>query len=512
MTTTNETPEAHSVLVDAGYSSEQYVPSRVDRDAPIDALLHDLSRRLAELRGHAQPENPASPGALVSQVDVCSALINLIDTKASETRQRLARAESLIHEQTLQLQARVAESQTDGLTGIANRRSFDRQLHERCAASRVSRCPTSVVLIDIDHFKNINDTYGHHVGDAVLRGLASLFRDRLPPGTLLARYGGEEFVIALHGTFLDHVVQLAEELRSQVCRTRFRHENQNLLLTISCGLAQLDPSENPGRLVQRADTAMYAAKQAGRNRTFWHDGQELHLATCHEDDPPHAVRSEDRDLACPVVDLNTCDEWWTASPLNSGAQSASALFSKSARANWCDGAMLFWYVRQRIEELKHGGDAFCVLALDVDNAQHITRRFGLVALHFMMRAQMLHLDATLRDMDVVARTSHSRIIAILPRLTLERVAPVLARLRDTMDRFTYPTATDLLEYSISAGVTEAAGFDDATRLVVRAETALDVAQSRGTRQFFACAAAPPSVLGSPGTVPRSLFSADGSGN
>ena len=483
--TTTETIDSHDRPVIAGQLPEERSPSCPNADVPVDALVLDLGSQLADLRNCHQQDTPPGHSALISQVDACSALLGLIDMKATEMRQRLARAESLIHEQTLQLQARVTESQTDALTGIANRRAFDRQFHERCAASNFSRCPMTLILIDIDHFKSVNDIHGHHVGDAVLRGVASLLRDRLPPGALLARYGGEEFIIAINGTFLDRVVQLAEELRVNVCQTRFRCDGQCLSLTISCGLAQLGPQENAGRVVQRTDVALYAAKQAGRNRTFWHDGQELHLATSDVQSSWSKSELEGKDLPYPVVDLGMQDEWWTTAQLDPAVQSASALIPRSARANWCDGAILFWYVRQRIEELKRGGDPFCALAIDVDNAPQITQRYGLVALHFMMRAQMLHLDANLRDMDVVARLCHSRIIAILPHVTLTSVKPILLRLRETMDRFTYPTASDLVEYSISAGVTEATKCDDANQLVLRAEGALSVAKGYGNGQFFA---------------------------
>ncbi len=433
--TTPETPESQDLQAAAPQFPVERLPSRPDADAPVDILVLDLSRRLTELRERGQQHSQADHGALANQVDICSSLLALIDTQSIALRQRLSKAESQIHEQSLQLQARVTESQTDALTGIANRRAFDQHFHERCAAAHDSHCPMSLIMIDVDHFKKANDAHGHHVGDALLRGLANILRDRLPSGALLARYGGEEFTIAVYGMYLDQVIQLVEELRINVCHTRFRHEGIYLSVTISCGVAQLNPRDNPGQVVQRADVALYAAKQGGRNCTYWHDGQYLHLAAVNGEAGWTEAKFDVTDLPGPVVELSTLQERSETNPFHAGWQSASALIPRSTRANWCDGAMLFWYIRQRIEELKHGGDPFCVLAFDVDNAQHVSRRYGGAALHFMMRAQMLHIDATLRNMDIVARTCHARIIAVLPRVTLDLVQPVLVRLRKTMDPF-----------------------------------------------------------------------------
>ncbi len=106
--------------------------------------------------------------------------------------------------------------------------------------------------------------------------------------------------------------------------------------------------------------------------------------------------------------------------------------SANARANWCDSAILFWYLRQRIIEWKRGGEAFCVLALDVDHSQRIHKSFGPVALQFMIRTQSLHLDSVFRDTDVIARTCSSKVLAVLPRTRLMEIGPLLHRLRESM--------------------------------------------------------------------------------
>ncbi|HJW84863.1 MAG TPA: diguanylate cyclase, partial [Anaerolineae bacterium] len=257
----------------------------------LAGLVHDLDRLHQKMGGHAAPPASARSSTLIDRIDACFSLLNQMDATARVLCQRLAQAESLNYEQSLQLQARANESQTDALTGLANRRFFDREFSARCVAAQHSRCPLVLLLLD-------------------------------------------------------------------------------------------------------AVTAILAASSV------------------------------------PVE---------------------SVLMPRTSRANWCDGTMLFWYVRQRIAELKRGGDPFCLLALDVDNGPQIAQSHGVVALHYMMRAQMLHLKASLRDMDVVARMCHSRVIVVLPRTTLASLPPILVRLRETVDRFAYPAASGLLEYSISIG-------------------------------------------------------------
>ncbi len=406
----------------------------------------------------------------------CVHLLESLSTGIDELRMRLVRSEAMNHEQRLQIQARSEESHTDALTGLPNRRFFDEQFEERCAAAQHSQCPLVLAILDIDHFKSINDSRGHHVGDAVLRSLARFVSSLLPPGVALTRYGGEEFTMLLSGTSLDLVIELVERIRHQIKLTHFQYEGRSIALTVSCGLASLAPDEHREQLLYRADLALYAAKQGGRNNTCWHDGTQFHRATLQEplpassDTPPQAI-----ELREPCQPPATYESSHRIVPS----------MSHTARVNWCDSGTFFWYLRQRILERKRGGESFCVLALDVDHSQRIHKSFGPVALHFMIRTQSLHLDAVFRDTDVIARTCSSKVLAVLPRTQLMETGPLLHRLHDTMERFVYPTIHGLVDYSLSLGITEVSPLDDPAAIVQRAESALTAAQSRGVKQFFA---------------------------
>lgn len=153
---------------------------------------------------------------------------------------------------------------TDELTGLYNRRYLNERLKEEVERARRYRYPISCLMIDIDRFKEINDTYGHQIGDKVLIEVGRLLRSTTRVVDIAARYGGEEFLIALPMTNLKGARTVAERIRGNVERTRFGGD-LNLLLTVSIGCAELDPLKgdemDPDLLVRRADQALYEAKR-----------------------------------------------------------------------------------------------------------------------------------------------------------------------------------------------------------------------------------------------------------
>jgi diguanylate cyclase (GGDEF)-like protein len=160
-----------------------------------------------------------------------------------------------------------AEAMTDSLTGLANRRALDAAVVRAIARARRDAALCTVLFIDIDHFKDINDSLGHAVGDGVLQAVGRGLRDRLRRGDLLARYGGEEFVALLPDTDLEAAVQVAEVLRSRIASLDFDPLTGGLPVRVSIGVAQLsDKLMSAGSLVAAADAAMYEAKRQGRNR------------------------------------------------------------------------------------------------------------------------------------------------------------------------------------------------------------------------------------------------------
>ncbi len=157
-------------------------------------------------------------------------------------------------------------AELDALTGVFNRRSMDQWLARAFLDAHRQQAPVSLLFIDIDHFKSVNDRLGHAGGDHCLRQVASALRGALEPGDMLGRYGGEEFVVLLPGRQGADAREMGERLRAAVERCEFQYEGHAERLTVSVGVAtRLERESAPAATVERADKALYAAKHGGRN-------------------------------------------------------------------------------------------------------------------------------------------------------------------------------------------------------------------------------------------------------
>lgn len=158
----------------------------------------------------------------------------------------------------------------DPLTRLYNRRYFEERLQSEIAFSRRHGTGLGLLLLDIDHFKAVNDVHGHPAGDSVLRRVAKVLRAALRPEDVVARYGGEEFVVLTREHAAERVTRVAERLRCAVERTAIRASEREIRVQVSVGAVCLRPEDicaGPSALVATADRALYVAKNAGRNRT-----------------------------------------------------------------------------------------------------------------------------------------------------------------------------------------------------------------------------------------------------
>jgi len=161
----------------------------------------------------------------------------------------------------------------DPLTKIFNKKHLMTQLCTEVSFARRHNSPLSLVMFDLDHFKRVNDTHGHLVGDVVLTKLAERVSSLLRSEDVFARYGGEEFVIILRGIAVADAGILAERIRASVEAGPFDCDSVQVNSTVSVGVAEFHSGhEDPLALVEAADSALYAAKNAGRNRVLLHDG------------------------------------------------------------------------------------------------------------------------------------------------------------------------------------------------------------------------------------------------
>ena len=205
-------------------------------------------------------------------------LLSQIMNANQQLQQRLDDTEKRLESQTIQISSYLTEARTDGLTGLLNRRAFDKSTDELFAAWTGKKQRFALGLIDIDHFKQINDTHGHPAGDAVLKHVAQTIQNEMRDAACVARYGGEEFGILML-TSVEEAAAALDRLRAKIGQIEVLHDGKRISVTLSAGASQILPEEKIGKLVRRSDEALYAAKMGGRNRVYLHDGQTCVLVT-----------------------------------------------------------------------------------------------------------------------------------------------------------------------------------------------------------------------------------------
>lgn len=156
--------------------------------------------------------------------------------------------------------------QRDSLTGLLNHTKSKEFLQSEVSRAQREKYPLSFAMLDIDHFKGVNDTYGHPVGDRVIKGLARMLQQRLRKSDIIGRYGGEEFAVVMPNTKADVACKVLNELRETFSNVTFVAGETNFKCSFSCGVAEACPSENATELIRRADEALYSAKHGGRNQ------------------------------------------------------------------------------------------------------------------------------------------------------------------------------------------------------------------------------------------------------
>lgn len=199
-------------------------------------------------------------------VDKYKKLSKKLELKVDKRSKELQQANKLLKEANMELE-RI--SMIDKLTNLYNRRYFDTYFERAWKIAKRDSLPLALIMIDIDKFKNFNDTYGHLAGDKCLESIANQIKKIVKrPGDFVARFGGEEFIVLLPNTPIGGAIILAEEIREEVENLRNHYEGIETRVTISLGVAVIipDSSTNPDDLISAADKALYKAKETGRNR------------------------------------------------------------------------------------------------------------------------------------------------------------------------------------------------------------------------------------------------------
>jgi len=214
-------------------------------------------------------EQQTEPAAIKKLVETLSAATKKVQKENKSLEKRLAESTAEVGRLRDHLEQVRRDATTDALTSLANRKAFDDELDRACHEAADKGEPLSLAVLDIDHFKQFNDNWGHQTGDQVIRYVSSVIGRMAPPPRFAARYGGEEFAMIFPGESAADVLQTLEDIREEISSRSLKRRSTNDdlgAITVSAGLAELTAGESMDSLLGRADEALYASKRTGRNK------------------------------------------------------------------------------------------------------------------------------------------------------------------------------------------------------------------------------------------------------
>lgn len=380
--------------------------------------------------------------------EIVAVLMPLIESN-KKLQSQLDQTKEQLQRQATELDRQMSEARTDALTGLLNRRGFDEEFDRLCNRGGDRADSTYLLLLDVDHFKSVNDTYGHDAGDCVLRETARVLAGTVRETDFPARFGGEEFVVILSQSTLDDARRVAEQIRQAVAANSVRTPSADIDVTVSIGVAGWR-QETAESLLKRCDVAMYAAKHAGRNRVYYHDGTQC-IAVSSD--------SHQRLVSAAMTDEVTGLPTYTM---------------------FIDG------LARRFAEAPVAAGPLTLTVYSIDNLEEIAETYDEHVADLLRRAIGEFLINLSRGVDVVASIGREEFAVLLPgrsrseaRKTAERVRRAAAD-----SPLELPNGVGL-PLKLSAGVAGREGDDDPDSLLLRAREAAAGSRPPGQRQTVA---------------------------
>ncbi|BAM89700.1 conserved hypothetical protein [Bradyrhizobium oligotrophicum S58] len=277
------------------YLTHLKTSDRIDKvGSRVVGEIDDLMNMITDALGRTASYDASLAGAdrMLASANSREQLVDIIEALARSTKEmretnrvleeRLSLSKDEISGLQHSLEAIRAESLTDPLTGLGNRKYFDRMIETTVQTGLATDQPLSLLMFDIDHFKSFNDSYGHLTGDQVLRLVGMTLKHAIKGQDIAARYGGEEFAVVLPNTSLRQALTVADQIRCAITAKELKKKSTGEILgrvTISVGVSMLRAGDDTDALIERADACLYAAKRGGRNKVVCESDPEYTAAT-----------------------------------------------------------------------------------------------------------------------------------------------------------------------------------------------------------------------------------------
>lgn len=347
-----------------------------------------------------------------------------------------------------------ADTLSDALTGVANRRAFDYEMNRRMAEWNRQRQPLSLLLLDIDHFKRLNDTYGHQAGDRVIHDVAQLLAVTCRETDLVARYGGEEFAVVMPHTSCSEAMKMAERVRCSVEAARFEVGGLSIKTSVSVGVGQLQRNEKVDGLIARVDTALYSSKQAGRNCSHVHDGHHCE---------PFGAQT--------IGGFSSCNHSERSSrPVSANLGHTDSITGLPNKCVFIDE------LRRRLSETRRYQGQMSLMLVQVDPMDESE---GLQT-EEVQTIVAEHIRYIVRDSDLVASFGEDLFAVMMPSTGKQAAFTPAVRLRRRVADCRNNVCQDLpTQLTVSIGLTEYVQEDTVATILERADFALDNGRTTG---------------------------------
>jgi diguanylate cyclase len=360
---------------------------------------------------------------------------------------RLEDAERKIQIQAEEIRTQQSEARTDALTKLANRRAFDSCLEESIHRFEDDCRPFTMLIFDVDHFKQFNDTHGHQAGDEVLRCVGRTLARIVKTGDLPCRYGGEEFAIIMSNTKISEGQVAAERVRRAIEGMTVQFAGKTLRVTASIGIAESAAGEDGAQLLRRADDSVYASKKAGRNCSHWHDGGDCLPINVASKSPAAKTEQTTRPSLAPSLPTQVC--------------------------NLPDRTAFTDELRRRIAASHRSGESLSVLRFRVKDFAKLELTYGIAVGTLLLDSLATFIASTLRDMDLLGKLDAGEFVVMLPGSSESAAKIVGQRVKSSISLCPIPMGGQNIRLEVDLGVTSVQPDDDAVSAIAHAKDELE---------------------------------------